>query len=118
MMVGILAIMLAIFVGESPVLFEFAFILFGFAASSIGTLGPLLTTELFGKKEYSRIYSTAAMGMAGGGVLALPGYGFIYDAVQSYIPVLWIICVMFVISIFCILLSFAGILNRREKRCH
>ncbi len=108
MTVGMIAVLLAIFLGEQPLFFRVAFTLFGFMAAAVGTLGPLLTTAVFGQKEYSAIYSTVAMGMAFASIVVLPGYGFVYDAVKSYVPVLWMICALLAVSTICILVAFAG----------
>lgn len=42
------------------------------------------------------------------GIAAMPGYGFIYDAAGSYIPVLWMIAGMFLLCEFCIAAAFMG----------
>ena len=78
-------------------------------------MAPLLTTSLFGQKEYSKIYSVIAMGMAFAGIVAMPGYGFIYDAVKSYIPALWMIMVLLMICITCIVVAYSS-KHSLEKR--
>lgn len=105
------AILTLILGGRYPVLFNAAALVFGFACASVGTLGPLLTTAIFGQKDYSRIYSSIAMGMAFAGMVSMSGYGFIYDAFHSYVPVLWAICAMLLICMVCVLAAFA------DKRC-
>ena len=105
------AILTLILGGCYPVLFNAAVLVFGFACASVGTLGPLLTTAIFGQKDYSRIYSSIAMGMAFAGMVSMSGYGFIYDAFHSYVPVLWAICAMLLICMVCVLAAFA------DKRC-
>ncbi len=105
---GIAAVIIAILGGSLPYMFDFAVTLFGFMSASVGTLGPLLTTDVFGSKEYGEIYSIVAMGMAFGGIVALPGYGFVYDAVGSYYPVLWGIIGLLIACIICVMIAFAG----------
>lgn len=100
------AILTLILGGRYPVLFNAAALVFGFACASVGTLGPLLTTAIFGQKDYSRIYSSIAMGMAFAGMVSMSGYGFIYDAFHSYVPVLWAICAMLLICMVCVLTAF------------
>src|SRR5699024_5791212 len=46
--------------------------MFGFIMSTIGTIGPAMTSALFGGREYSQIYSTVSVGMAIAGIIALP----------------------------------------------
>lgn len=48
------------------------------------------------------------MGMAFAGIVALPGYGFIYDITGSYVPVLWGICALHAACMVCLFLAFAG----------
>ena len=48
------------------------------------------------------------------GTAALPGYGFIYDMVNNYIPVLWAICIMLALCAVCVFAAFAD-KKRQEK---
>lgn len=64
-------------------MFTLPIAIYGFVVASIGTLGPLLTTALFGNKEYSEIYASAVVGLAVAGIVALPGYGYIYEFAGS-----------------------------------
>lgn len=105
---GIVAVLMAIFFGSQPILFNLAIMLFGIMSSSVGTLGPLLTSVIFGQREYSEIYATVAMGMAFAGIIAIPGYGFVYDATQDYVPVLWMIIGFLALCAVCIVTAFAG----------
>lgn len=105
---GMAAVLMLIFLGARPLLFNLAVALFGVSCAAVGTLGPLLTGAIFGQKEYAKIYASAAMGMALAGIAALPGYGFVYDAAKSYTPVLWGIGAMLAICAACVLAAFAG----------
>lgn len=105
---GIVAILIAIFFGSQPMLFNLAIMLFGIMSSSVGTLGPLLTSVIFGQREYGGIYAAVAMGMAFAGIVAIPSYGFVYDATQDYVPVLWMIIGFLALCAFCIVIAFAG----------
>lgn len=105
---GIVAILMAIFFGSQPMLFNLAIMLFGIMSSSVGTLGPLLTSVIFGQREYSEIYAAVAMGMAFAGIVAIPSYGFVYDATQDYVPVLWMIIGFLALCAVCIVIAFAG----------
>lgn len=105
---GIAAVLMAIFFGVHPMLFNLAILLFGIMSSSVGTLGPLLTSVIFGQREYSRIYAAVAMGMALAGIVAIPGYGFVYDAAQDYVPVLWMMIGSLALCAVCIVTAFAG----------
>lgn len=111
---GVGAVLVLIFSGARPLPFLLAVFVFGFSSSAVGTLGPLLTVALFGQREYGKIYSRAAMGTALAGTAALPGYGFIYDRVNNYIPVLWAICIMLALCAVCVFAAFAD-KKRQEK---
>lgn len=112
---GIAAMMAAILGGNQPLLFNISTAVFGFSSAAVGTMTPLLTATIFGQKEYSKIYATVAMGMAFAGVVAMPGYGFIYDALGSYIPVLWIVSAMLLVCVFCIIAAFIGKKRLQKK---
>lgn len=111
---GLAAILTLIFWGGHPALFNVAVMIFGFSSAAVGTLGPLMTTAIFGRKEYSEIYSVIAMGMALAGMVSISGYGFLFDALNSYIPVLWSICGMLGICLLCVFMAFAD-KRRKEK---
>ncbi|WP_099353260.1 MFS transporter [Fredinandcohnia onubensis] len=103
---GMIAILLLLFSGTSTAIISVAVILFGFISSSIGTLGPALTSSLFGNKEYSQIYSTASLGLAVASIIALPAYGYVFDYMGSYTPVLYAIIFMLVINIISVVIAF------------
>ncbi|KOS67972.1 MFS transporter [Lysinibacillus contaminans] len=108
MLLGLIPVGILLTVPENPTLFTVAIIIFGFVVSSLGTLGPLLTTALFGSKDYSQIYSTAAIGLAVAGIVALPGYGFVYEITGSYTFVLYGLAIMLVLNALLVLLAFKG----------
>ncbi|WP_211750440.1 MFS transporter [Paenibacillus sp. Marseille-Q4541] len=108
MLLGVVSIALLLFASSSTLVISIAVGLFGLISSSIGTLGPALTSSLFGNKEYSQIYSNASMGLAISSIVALPAYGYVFDFTGSYTPVLYAIGVMLIVIIFCIAVAFKG----------
>ncbi|WP_284141183.1 MULTISPECIES: MFS transporter [unclassified Virgibacillus] len=108
MLTGIVSVNLLLFVPGNATVFTVAIGIFGFVTASIGTLGPLLTTAIFGNKEYSVIYASVGIGLAVAGIVALPGYGFVYDITGSYTSVLYTIVVMLIINIVLVILAFKG----------
>ena len=108
MFVGLISVFLLIFLPDNPLVFSVAIGLFGFVSSSVGTLGPLLTTSIFGIKEYGAIYGTAALGLAFAGITALPAYGFVFDATGSYLYVLYAVAAMILLSVLLIIIAFKG----------
>lgn len=108
MSMGLIAICLLLFSNTSSSIITIAVGLFGFISSSIGTLGPALTSSLFGNKEYSQIYSNASLGLAISSVVALPAYGYIFDFTRSYNIVLYSIISMLIINMICVVIAFRG----------
>ncbi|WP_332649082.1 MFS transporter [Lysinibacillus sp. 54212] len=108
MLLGLVPVGIFLMVPENPTLFTVAIGIFGFVVASLGTLGPLLTTALFGKKDYSQIYSTAAIGLAVAGIIALPGYGFIYEFTGSYTFVLYALAFMLILNALLVIAAFKG----------
>ncbi|MBV6715826.1 MFS transporter [Paenibacillus chitinolyticus] len=108
MILGVLAIGLLLFAASSTLVISLAVGLFGLVSASIGTLGPALTSSLFGNKEYSQIYSNASLGLAISSIIALPAYGFVFDFTGSYTPVLYAIGIMLILNIVCISIAFGG----------
>ncbi|WP_077358947.1 MFS transporter [Virgibacillus halodenitrificans] len=108
MLSGIVAVSLLIFVPGNAAIFTLAIGIFGFVTASIGTLGPLLTSSIFGNKEYSQIYASIGIGLAVAGIVALPGYGYVYDLTGSYTLVLYTIIAMLIINIVLVTLAFKG----------
>lgn len=106
--VGIIALLLLIFVPENPIIFSLGIGLFGFVTASVGTLGPLLTSAVFGNKDYSQIYASIGIGLAVAGIVALPGYGFVFDLTGSYTLVLYMIIAMLIINMILITVAFKG----------
>lgn len=111
MVSGIVAISLLLFANNSTAIITFAVALFGLISSSIGIIAPALASTIFGKKHYSEIYSTASLGLAISSIIALPAYGFVYDATGSYTSVLYAIIIMLLINIGCVFVAF----NNQKK---
>lgn len=108
MLLGLAPIAILLTAPTNPTMFTLALVIFGFVSASIGTLAPLLTTALFGNKEYSQIFANAALGLAVAGMVALPGYGFVYQLTNSYSSVLYAIAGMMVINAVLIVIAFRG----------
>lgn len=109
MILAIIAVLALLFATDSKMVITLATGLFGFTVSnSVGTLAPALTTSLFGSREYSQIYSTASLGLAIAGIIALPAYGYVFDFTGSYTPVLYVILVLLILNIILVTLAFQG----------
>ncbi|WP_217587103.1 MFS transporter [Lentibacillus saliphilus] len=108
MVVGFTSVSLLLFLAEMNIMLMLGVGLFGFVSASIGTLGPVLTSTLFGNRDYTQIFSTASLGLAVAGILALPIYGYIYQFTGTYSSALYAILVMLVIATFIIFVAFKG----------
>lgn len=108
MLVGLVPVAILLMVPENPLMFNLAIGIYGFIVASLGTLVPLLTSELFGNKDYAQIYATAALGLAIAGIVALPGYGFVFDITGSYTFVLYAIGIMLIINVLLVFMAFNG----------
>lgn len=85
---GIVSFVLLMIAPVNAVVVMIAMVLFGFMISSMGTMGPLLVIDIFGRKQYAAIYSIVAMGLAVGSMIGTPLFGFLYSAFNSYISVI------------------------------
>ncbi|MCG3088354.1 MFS transporter [Sporosarcina cyprini] len=108
MVAGAVAISLLLFANNSTTVITAAVGIFGLVSSCIGIVAPALATDLFGKKAYSEIFSTASLGLAISSIIALPAYGFVYDATGSYTSVLYALIIMIVVNIVCVFIAFAN----------
>lgn len=108
MLLGLVPVGILIIVPENSMMFTLAIGIYGFVVASLGTLGPLLTSSLFGNKEYSQIYASAVIGLAVAGIVALPGYGYVFELTGSYSSVLYAIAVMLVMNVVAIVIAFRG----------
>ena len=108
MVAGIVCLLLLIFLASNTFILVFAAGIFGFVTASIGTLGPVLTSSLFGTKEYSQIFSNISLGLAVAGIVALPLYGYIFEFTGSYTGALYTMLVMMIIAIGCIIVAYNG----------
>ncbi|WP_342513456.1 MFS transporter [Sporosarcina sp. FSL K6-1522] len=108
MLLGLVPVTILILVPENAMFFTIAIAIYGFIVASLGTLGPLLTTALFGNKEYGQIYALAVVGLAVAGIVALPAYGYIFQWTGSYTLALYSILAMLVLNVIAIIFAFKG----------
>ncbi|MEG0259333.1 MAG: MFS transporter [Lysinibacillus sp.] len=108
MLLGLIPVGILIIVPENPMMFTIATSLYGFVVASLGTLGPLLTTALFGNIEFGQIYGLAITGLAVAGIVALPTYGYIFEITGSYTYVLYGIFIMLILNVGAIIFAFKG----------
>ncbi|MFJ7737295.1 MFS transporter [Lysinibacillus sp. NPDC097287] len=108
MVLGLVPVVILLTVPENALMFNLAIGIYGFVVASLGTLVPLLTSALFGLKDYAQIYATAALGLAIAGIVALPGYGYVFELTGNYTLVLYAIAAMLVINVVLVFVAFKG----------
>ncbi|MHA6250401.1 MFS transporter [Oceanobacillus sp. CAU 1775] len=108
MILGVVSVLILLFATSSAALIIIALVLFAFVTSGIGIIAPSLTSSLFGNKEYSQIYSTVSLGLAGASIVALPAYGYIFQFTGSYSGGLYAILAMLVINIIAVFIAYRG----------
>lgn len=106
MVLGLLSIVLLMIKPDVVLVVMISLFFFGTFSSAIGTISPALTSDLFGSKDYGQIYASASIGLALASIIAIPAYGFLYDATNSYTLALITVIVLFVINIIAILLAY------------
>lgn len=105
MIIGLSSIILLLTANNATVII-IAVSMFSVVSSSIATVGPALTSSLFGPKNYGEIYSVGSLGLGIASIIALPAYGYLFDLVGSYDSGLYAIVVMLTINIIAIFLAF------------
>lgn len=106
MVVGLIAIILLMINPKIVIMVMISLFLFGAFSSSVGTISPALTSDLFGSKDYGKIYASSSIGLALASIIAIPIYGFIYDLTHSYLIALMIIVVLFIANMIAIIAAF------------
>ncbi|MSA02767.1 MFS transporter [Lactonifactor sp. BIOML-A3] len=100
--IGLLAAAGFLFASHSFMIFGLATFLHGLVSSGVMVLAPILTLTFYGQKDYEQIYAKVSMGAPLASILLIPAYGFIYDFINDYRPVLFGIIILLLISAFCI----------------
>src|SRR5699024_537089 len=98
LLTALIAIILLLTI-DNVIVITLSVALFGVISASVSTVGPSLTSSLFGNKDYSEIYSAGSLGLGIASIVALPIYGFIFDLAGSYTAGLYAIIVMLLMAI-------------------
>lgn len=76
-----------------------AAVLYGFGTCTATVAVPIMTTDVFGPKNYSELYGFICMFTMTGSAIGSPIIGLIYDLTGSYIPALVILAALTVLTI-------------------
>lgn len=115
---GVLAFVMLLIAPGNTAIVIISMVCFGFMTSSLGTLGPLLVSDIFGRKHYASIYSMVAMGLAVGSMIGTPLFGFIYSSTGSFVPVIIVVLGMIGACAGMIFLAFAFKHHMWKKENH
>lgn len=91
-----------------------AVVLFSFGLATTTVMLPTLTTELFGERDYGSALGTQLAAISLSGVIALPAMNFSFDLLGSYVPGLWCLALVTLVTLGLYLIAFRG--ARRERR--
>lgn len=80
-------------------------IFFGIAMGAIGTLGPVLVAQCFGRPSFGAIYGTIAIATTAGVGLGPTFFGYVYDRTGSYDPALLLYIATFTLAALAFLLA-------------
>lgn len=108
--VGLVAILGFLLAGRGFALFALSTFLHGLTSSGIMVLTPILTLKFYGQQDYEKIYAKVSMGAPLASILLIPAYGFIYDHMGSYVPVLLGMLLLLLLALFSIAVGW-------KKRC-
>lgn len=108
--VGLAAILGFLLAGRGFALFALSTFLHGLTSSGIMVLAPILTLKFYGQQDYEKIYAKVSMGAPLASILLIPAYGFIYDHMGSYVPVLLGMLLLLLLALFSIAVGW-------KKRC-
>ncbi|WP_238483698.1 MFS transporter [Anaerosporobacter faecicola] len=88
--------------GTTVAIFYISAFFHGLVAAGTVVIGPILTLEFYGEKDYEKILSKVFMGAPLAAIVLVPAYGYIYDFTNSYRLVLLFIAILLVLSAVCI----------------
>ena len=103
---GLTAFILAMVSGRLQYMAFAASFLFGFCLSTVGVVPPLLTSELFGRKDYGVISGFIQIGGSVGSSLLPLVMTALYSAVGSYLIVWVMMSVLVLLAVFLLFTAF------------
>ena len=80
-----------LFVQGSPMMLYFAAVMYGFGTCTATVAIPIMTTSVFGAKNYSELYGFVSAFTMTGSAIGSSAIGLVYDLTGSYIPALVIL---------------------------
>ena len=88
-----------LFVQGSPMMLYFAAVMYGFGTCTATVAIPIMTTSVFGAKNYSELYGFISAFTMAGSAIGSSAIGFLYDLTGSYIPALTVLAILTALTI-------------------
>ena len=88
-----------IFVQGSPMMLYFAAVMYGFGTCTATVAIPIMTTSVFGAKNYSELYGFVSAFTMAGSAIGSSAIGFLYDLTGSYRPALTVLAILTALTI-------------------
>ena len=88
-----------IFVQGSPMMLYFAAVMYGFGTCAATVAIPIMTTSVFGAKNYSELYGFVSAFTMTGSAIGSSAIGLVYDLTGSYIPALTVLAILTALTI-------------------
>lgn len=87
-----------IFIGNSTGMMYLAAVLYGFGTCTATVALPIITTQIFGPKNYSELYGFLSAFTMTGNAIGSTGIGFVRDLTGSYTIALWVLVALTVVA--------------------
>lgn len=88
-----------IFVQGSPMMLYFAAVMYGFGTCTATVAIPIMTTSVFGAKNYSELYGFISAFTMAGSAIGSSAIGLVYDLTGSYRPALTVLAILTALTI-------------------
>lgn len=88
-----------LFVQGSPMMLYFAAVMYGFGTCTATVAIPIMTTSVFGAKNYSELYGFVSAFTMTGSAIGSSAIGLVYDLTGSYIPALTVLAILTALTI-------------------
>ena len=88
-----------LFVQGSPMMLYFAAVMYGFGTCTATVAIPIMTTSVFGAKNYSERYGFISAFTMAGSAIGSSAIGFLYDLTGSYRPALTVLAILTALTI-------------------
>lgn len=88
-----------LFVQGSPMMLYFAAVMYGFGTCTATVAIPIMTTSVFGAKNYSELYGFISAFTMAGSAIGSSAIGLVYDLTGSYRPALTVLAILTALTI-------------------